>query len=306
MKYFPLTLIIILYSLNSFCQSYDGHITDATFLYNQKKYDKSSQKWDNAFTIHKGYSSDYYNAACTNALAGNKDKAFEYLEKAIKSGWNDIEWMKNDRDLISLKDSKRWTLFIKNISSLKTEYLSSLNIKMKDRLEELRMQDQTIRLLLPDAEKRFSRNSKEYSWFRNELMPRNDSIVLTEIVDIINNNGWLGINEVGELANQTLWLVIQHAPLSIQEEYLPLLKKSVEKGDSKARYLAFLQDRILMRKNEKQIYGTQSMWSSKREKNVIWPIENAESVNERRKNVGLESIEEYADNNGFVYEPENK
>ena len=287
-------------------QTYEEYVMQATELYHSKKYQESAKVWDKAFNIQNGFSSDFYNAACTNALAGNNDKAFEHLEKAIKNGWEDIDWLKKDNDLEPLKESNRWSKFIEQLPELKQEYQNSLNIEMKEKLESLRMQDQTIRLLLPDAENRFGRDSDEYKWFRNKLMPRNDSIVLSKITNILEKNGWMGISEVGELANQTLWLVIQHAPLEIQEEYLPLLKNSVKNGESKARYLAFLQDRILMRKDKKQIYGTQSLWDKEKQKNVIWPIKNYETVNERRKKVGLESIEDYVKNNGFIYQPKSK
>ncbi len=299
-------LIFIGFSLSSssiISQTYDEYIIQATELYQAKKYQESSKFWDKAFNIHSGFSSDYYNSACTNALAGKTTKSFNYLEKAIKNGWEDIDWMKEDNDLTSLKESKKWSDFIEDIPEFKKGYLSSLNIKIKETLENLRMQDQTIRLLLPDAENRFGRESNEYKWFRSELMPRNDSLVLNKITDVLEKNGWLGINEVGELANQTLWLVIQHAPLDIQKKYLPLLEKSVNKGKSKARYLAFLQDRILMREDKKQIYGTQSLWNKENKKNVIWPITNYKTVNQRRKKVGLESVEDYAKNSGFIYEP---
>jgi len=287
-------------------QSYEEYTTKATELYQSKKYQESSKIWDKAFNIHSGFSSDYYNSACSNALAGNNNKALDHLEKAIKNGWEDIDWMKKDSDLESLKKSEKWTDLIKNVPQLKQQYVNSLDTKMKKTLENLRMQDQTIRLLLPDAEKRFGRESDEYKWFRSELMPRNDSIVLNKITDILEKNGWMGINEVGELANQTLWLVIQHAPLAVQEKYIPLLEKSVKNGESKARYLAFLQDRILMRQDKKQIYGTQSLWDKEKNKNVIWPITDYKTINQRRTKVGLESIEDYAKNNGFLYEPESQ
>lgn len=304
-----LSIILLLFVCNTtnvVCQTYNEFTQQALEQYNNKNYKESSKSWDKAFKVHKGYASDYYNSACTNALAGNNNKALDHIGNAIENGWNDITWLKKDTDFSSLKETQEWSNFLNNIPKLQQEYLSSINVEMKDKLENLRMKDQTMRLLLPDAEKRFGRQSDEYNWFRNELMPRNDSIVLNEIVAVIENDGWLGITEVGELANQTLWLVIQHAPLDIQKKYLPLLKISVDKGESKARYLAFLQDRILMREDKKQIYGTQSLWNEEKKKNVIWPIADYKTVNQRRKEVGLESVEDYAKNSGFVYEPKQK
>lgn len=305
MKNVALLIFIFVLSANSVvCQTYNEFVMQAKELYHAKKYQESYKVWDKAFNVHTGFASDYYDAACASALAGKTAIAFNYLEQAVKNGWEDINWMKKDSDLASLRESKKWSAFFLNIPKMKAAYLNSLNIDLKEKLESLRMQDQTIRLILPDVEKRFGRESKEYTWFRKELMLRNDSIVLNKTVDVIEQYGWLGINDVGELANQTLWLIIQHAPLDIQKKYLPLLEKSVNEGQSKGWYLAFLQDRILMREGEKQIYGTQSLWDKERKKNVIWPIADYKTVNQRRKEVGLESIEKYAENSGFIYEPQ--
>ncbi|MEH6658042.1 DUF6624 domain-containing protein [Leeuwenhoekiella marinoflava] len=297
-----LFLILIFFSSFNLCsQTYDAYVIDAKALYQAKAYKESAILWDKAFQMQPGFASDYYNAACTVALGGHTQTAFDYLEQAISYGWEDIAWLQQDPDLSGLKESANWSVFKNAIPALKTDYLNSLNLELKNQLEDLRMQDQTIRLLLPDAETRFGRESKAYNWFRNELMPRNDSLVLNRIITLIEEKGWPGIQEVGELANQTLWLVIQHAPLEIQKKYLPLLEASVAKGESKARYLAFLQDRILMREDQKQIYGTQSLWDNTKKQNVIWPILNPENVNQRRKAVGLEPIEAYAEANGFLY-----
>ncbi|AXT18330.1 hypothetical protein D7030_08265 [Flavobacteriaceae bacterium AU392] len=300
-----LLFIFFFISKNVSGQNYNELVSQAIELHTNKKYEASIKIWDNAFSIHNGYSTDYYNAACTNSLAGNADKAISYLKKAIKTGWTDINWMKQDNDLSPLHDLKTWKTFIAQIPKIQENYLSSLNIAMKKELENLRVKDQTLRRLLPDLEKHFGRDSYNYKWFNYELIPENDSLVLVRVIDVIEKNGWMGISEVGELANQSLWLVIQHAPLKIQEKYLSLLEESVEKGESKARYMAFLTDRILMRKNQKQIYGTQARWNADKKKNIIYPIKNYETVNDRRKKVGLETIEQYANNNSYLYEPKN-
>jgi len=59
-----------------------------------------------------------------------------------------------------------------------------------------------------------------------------------------------------------------------------------------AVHLAYLTDRILAVEGKPQIYGTQGGLDSN---GVIVPrlIEDEEHVNERRKAIGLESIEEY-------------
>ncbi|MFD2069537.1 DUF6624 domain-containing protein, partial [Pontibacter silvestris] len=157
---------------------------------------------------------------------------------------------------------------------------------LKKELETIRMKDQTLRLVLPMVEEKFGKNSEErkYLW---SLINYQDSINVLAIKEIIEKEGWLGTNRVGYFANQSIWMVIQHAPLGIQEKYLPYLKKSVAKGESEGWYLAFLEDRILMRNGEKQKYGSQSKFNKQTGKNHIYPIMDYKNVNKRRAEIGL-------------------
>ena len=50
----------------------------------------------------------WYNLGCSFALNDRIDEAFEALSKAIKYGYDDYEWMKNDSDLDVLRDDKRY------------------------------------------------------------------------------------------------------------------------------------------------------------------------------------------------------
>ena len=167
---------------------------------------------------------------------------------------------------------------------------------LKQELEWISAEDQTLRLLLPDALEKFGAGTNEYKYLWT-LINRQDSICVEKVIDIVEEHGWLGKSRVGDKANQAIWLVIQHAKLEAQEKYLTLLKASVEQGESEGWHLAFLKDRILMYKDQKQIYGTQSVWDNTIKKNRIHPIENVEQVNERRASLGLEPIEEYAEAN---------
>ncbi|MFK7972841.1 MAG: DUF6624 domain-containing protein [Bacteroidia bacterium] len=172
---------------------------------------------------------------------------------------------------------------------------------LKRKLEILSVEDQTLRFLLPDAIERFGRDSEEYA-FIWRLLHRQDSLCINGVVAILEAHGWVGKSRVGDKANQAIWLIIQHAELPIQEKYLPLLKASVEEGESEGWHLAFLEDRVLMNNNKRQIYGTQTNWDSKAKKNRIHPIEDVEHVNARRAKLGLESIEEYAKSNGHIFD----
>ncbi|UTW66315.1 hypothetical protein KFE94_16945 [bacterium SCSIO 12643] len=168
-------------------------------------------------------------------------------------------------------------------------------------LMDLNLKDQTLRFVLPDVTKRFGAGSQEEKYFWS-LIHQQDSINEKEIAQIIDRYGWLGIDRVGEEANQSLWLIIQHAPLEVQEKYLPLLRASVDAGHSQGWHLAFLEDRVLMRNKKNQIYGTQSLYDQETKTFKIYPIEDVAHVNERREKLGMETVEEFAEMNGYVYD----
>lgn len=127
-----------------------------------------------------------------------------------------------------------------------------------------------------------------------------DSCNLAHVEMLIEKYGWMGKSTIGIMGNYTIWLVIQHAELPTQEKYFPMLKASVENGESTASHLALLEDRILMRKGQPQIYGSQVVFNAKGEP-VFHPIADEKNVNSRRLAVGLEPIEEYAEHFGIVY-----
>jgi len=145
---FIICVLSIIGSFNLNSQTYNEYTSLAMDLYKSKEFKESSKNWDKAFKIQKGLSSDYYNAACTNALAGNFEKAFDYLEKSIKNGWEDINWLKKDSDFESLKRLKKWDEFIDKIPQFKQEYINSL--QRVDKLEsEFFNEERIIKIHLP-------------------------------------------------------------------------------------------------------------------------------------------------------------
>jgi hypothetical protein len=127
-----------------------------------------------------------------------------------------------------------------------------------------------------------------------------DSCNLVQVESLIRKYGWMGKSLIGGYCNYTLWLVIQHAELPVQEKYLPLLEASVADSESRACDLAYLQDRVLMRQKKKQIYGSQIVLN-KEGGQEFYPIEDEKNVNIRRKKAGLQPMEEYAKNFGIEY-----
>lgn len=141
-----------------------------------------------------------------------------------------------------------------------------------------------------------TRTGKDSAAFVNYI----DSCNLVQVEKLIATYGWPGKSFVGARGNQTVFLVIQHAGLATQEKYLPLMRESVNRGESSASDFALLQDRVLMRQGKKQIYGSQVVFN-KTGGQEFYPIEDEKNVNERRAKVGLQPLEEYAKYFGIDY-----
>ena len=58
------------------------------------------------------YKWNLHNLTCLYALAGNIPKAFEYMDKSIKAGFDDYLHLVNDRDLVSLMKLPQWKVIL--------------------------------------------------------------------------------------------------------------------------------------------------------------------------------------------------
>ena len=152
--------------------------------------------------------------------------------------------------------------------------------------------------------------SAQYGWNSDEMdslwriTSVQDSINLVFIEEILSKHGWLGSDKIGVNGNATLFLVIQHANHTIQERYLPAMREAVEKGDAYAADLALLEDRAALGRGDKQIYGSQIGMDPNTGAYFILPLADPDNVNERRKDVGLSTIEFYVGMYGIAWDVE--
>ena len=112
------------------------------------------------------------------------------------------------------------------------------------------------------------------------------------IANIFETRGYPGTSIVGKESSSAAWYVLQHSMDEIPK-FFPLIEKAGKEGELSMRSVAMMEDRYLMSKDEPQKYGTQG--SSRGGVSFMWPIENPETVNERRAEIGYTTtIEEYA------------
>lgn len=122
------------------------------------------------------------------------------------------------------------------------------------------------------------------------------------IVSIIEKCGMPTLSQVNQKQLNTIWLVLQHTENFIRKKYFPILKNSCENGDLSKSKIAMMQDRILMNEGKPQIYGTQITTDIKTHKLKLYNLTKPETVNKRRKEVGLGPIQEYLKNWDLIFE----
>lgn len=116
---------------------------------------------------------------------------------------------------------------------------------------------------------------------------------LEKVLGIIENCGFPTLQAVGQKGMTSTFLVIQHSTRKIREKYLPQIKSCAEKGDLSLQEVALMEDRLLMESGEKQKYGTQITCDYENVGCKLYPTEDLKKVNERRKTMGLGSLQEY-------------
>jgi len=114
-----------------------------------------------------------------------------------------------------------------------------------------------------------------------------------QLMAIVEEVGWPGASLVGEDGAAAAWLVAQHAiglP-EVQRRCLELIQEAVAAGEAPAWQEAYLTDRIRFNERRPQRYGTLLDWDERGELSP-WPIEEPDSVGERRAGIGLPHLEE--------------
>jgi len=165
---------------------------------------------------------------------------------------------------------------------------------LKKKLTDIYQLDQKYRIVLDSLVRKVG-----LQWDHAEIQKiipeaaMQDSLNLSRILFILDSCGWIGVKQIGATANQALFVVIQNADNSILIKYFPLLAKSYELNETPGKYYALMLDRILTDRGQKQLFGTQMQMEKKEGKFIPFPIEDEAGVNQRRKKVGLEPLEDY-------------
>ncbi len=297
-----LTLIGCLFFQISFGQSetnqqnYASFVKEASNLYDSKDFQQSAEKYKAAFDQIEGkaYPNDRYNAACSYALAGDVENSFYHLLRLANSvtKYSNYSHLTTDGDLDILHKDKRWKELLAVVKANKEDIEKDFDKPLVAMLDTIYQEDQSYRMQINAIEEEHGRDSEEMQNHWN-LINEKDSINLIKIKKILDERGWLGPKTIGNQGNSTLFLVIQHADIETQIQYLPMMREAVKAGNARPSSLALLEDRVALRQGNRQIYGSQIGRDQETGEFYVSPLVDPENVDKRRAEVGLGPIADY-------------
>jgi hypothetical protein len=295
-KYIIAVIFLFFFEVIAFGQNkneYSKLIQDGWKLCLNKDYEGSAKLYESAFKLNENVPlADRYNASCIYALAGNSDNAFRHLFViANQLKWDDLNHLKNDTDLLSLHTDRRWSELVFIVAKNKQDIEKDFDKGLVTVLDKIYFDDQSTRSQIMANEKKYGRGSKEMDAFWQTILKK-DSINLIIVSKILDEGGWPDKKRIGKRGTSTLFLVIQHANQKTQEKYLPMIKDAVVNNNLPKRQFAMFYDRLILRRGEKQIYGTQLAMNDESKTPYILPLKDPNNVDERRAEMGLNTMQE--------------
>ncbi|PHS62867.1 MAG: hypothetical protein COB12_10205 [Flavobacterium sp.] len=300
--------ILLFFEVMAFGQNkkeYSKLIQDGWKLSLNKDFENSAKLYESAFKLNKNAPlSDRYNASCIYALAGNSDSSFRHLFIiANQLKWDDLSHLKNDIDLNSLHADARWEKLVVIVSKNKQEIEKDFDKDLVAKLDKIYFDDQSTRNQIMIKEKKYGRGSKQMDAFWQVILKK-DSINLVKVSKILEENGWPDKKKIGKRGTSTLFLVIQHANQETQEKYFSMIKKAVADNNLPKRQFAMFYDRMVLRRGEKQVYGTQLAMNDESKTPYILPLEDPRNVDKRRAEMGLNTMQENLNRWNLVWDVE--
>ncbi len=296
-------LLGLLISSLSYGQMFEIIETTADSLRRVGKLDLAIAEYAESY---KNDPEDRYNTlsyACALSVNNQIDTAFYYLNIAVKEDTNVS--VLNDADFYNLLNDKRWSelenTLVKRIEEKHGEYKNS---ELSKELWRMKIKDQAFYYHIRIADKLLGEGSPVTMalWeLKNKLNQEN----VDRLEEIIGEYGWPKKSYVRGSAALAAFLIIQHADIEIQKKYLPLITDAANNKEASWSHLALLIDRINLREGGKQVYGSQ-IHQKENGDYYVANLVDPEFVNQRRKSVGLDPIEEYIIRWGITWDVEQK
>ncbi len=134
-----------------------------------------------------------------------------------------------------------------------------------------------------------------------EIKKQINKVNQNNLIIILNQIKWPKLSDYGSIASDAAFLVIQHSTTELQKKYLPIIEACCKEKEADWQNYCLMLDRILMHEGKPQVYGSQLRSNPATNKYELYPIENPKEVDKRRKEKGLEPLNDYLKNWGITY-----
>ena len=243
-----------------------------------------------------------YDLARALSINRQLDKCFECLTVAVEMEPSLAPLI--DPDLVTARGDKRWSAFEDGlVAKLKAAArLAVKDVEYAKALWKLRAWDQAFFLEVGIAGRKIGMRSSvvEALWaFKFMVQERNQA----ELMELVAKNGWPRVAAVGPEAAMGAYLVAMHSQNGAQKKYLADIKKACQAGELPWMRYANIYDRALFNENKPQRYGTHTRYNELTKKEELYPLEDESKVDEWRKELGLEPLEEYLKSFNIIYKP---
>lgn len=178
----------------------------------------------------------------------------------------------------------------------------SFNKVLADSLSRMVVDDQVAANVRTGKYKDYT--TEAWNHFKDSVFDSHQKV----LEKIFRQYGFPGYDLVGKEGAQHFWLMVQHCDRqpAFQEQVLAAMKDEVKRSNANAQNYAYLTDRVLLNTQRKQLYGTQVTYNLDSCQAIPKPLQDSSTVNLRRKEMGLGSVEEYLNMMGKMHFEMNK
>lgn len=213
------TTFLVLFGILLF-QSVKGQdltsiLKKARTSYESKDYKKALEEYEHGMELINGKRIGqlvYYNAACSAALIGDKQRAIKYLQGSIDQGYHDVIHINKDSDFDSIKNSKKFRKILRKLSKrndkLVIEELDFIHETDKEgyyTLPELKETFKKEFQLLGTGEPFVNDKEKSYTYLIQDVFERvkQNEEVRNRITKTLLDTDQEMIKELGEAISET-------------------------------------------------------------------------------------------------------
>ena len=276
-----------------------GRVSKADSLFQAGKINAALSEYRKMYAVNKNSRIVIYNYACALSRAGQADSSLKYLYKAVRIEPS-VSVLTNP-DLLAVRESKGWDAF-------ENEVVSAINKNTGNSIKDVAYAKSLLRLLCLDRSGFY-----EHGIAVSNLGPDSPVVTalrrlqswqgeknLSELAVLIDSKGWPERSQVGGEAASAAFFVLQHSNAAAQEKYIKLFEAACRKGEGNWRQYALMFDRMRMNQDKPQRFGTHSYLDpSKGRTDQLYPLEDESKVDDWRKEIGLEPLNDYLARTGI-------